>query len=149
MYWTDWGVNPAIFRAKMDGSFVSRIVQTDITWPNGISLDLNTSPNRLYWVDAWHDRLESSSINGLVREVFLENDNQNLHHSFEVVVHDGFVYWTDWYQQALIRKEIGLGGEETLAVAVNRPFGFTVVDTATPRRGGEERGRREGGGERE
>ena len=149
MYWTDWGINPAIFRARMDGSFVSRIVQTDIEEPNGIDLDLSTSPNRLYWVDAELDRLESSSINGLVREVFLENDNNNLHHSFEVVVHDGFVYWTDWFKRALIRKEIGLGEEETLTVAVTRPFGFTVVDTATPRRGGKEgegRGNGEGGG---
>lgn len=140
MYWTDWGngVN-AILRARMDGSFVSRIVQAGVMWPNGISLDRDA--NRLYWVDAWHDTLESSNINGLSRETILSNENQNLFHSFEVTVQGGHVYWTDWYKSALIRKGIEPGpfaseGPAILAALDERPYGFTVVDTSDPRPGG-------------
>lgn len=38
MFWTDWGKQPKIERAGMDGSHRSPIVTTDILWPNGLAI---------------------------------------------------------------------------------------------------------------
>ena len=67
MYWTDWG-NPAkIERASMDGQ--NRIVlhNTLLTWPNGITVDY--SAQKLYWVDAFLDKIEYSDVDGTGRQV--------------------------------------------------------------------------------
>ena len=52
MYWTDWGEIPKIERAGMDGKPRSRqvIVQENIYWPNGLTLDYDIS--KIYWADA-------------------------------------------------------------------------------------------------
>ena len=39
MYWTDWGEVPKIERAGMDGSDRFVIINTEIYWPNGLTLD--------------------------------------------------------------------------------------------------------------
>ena len=38
MYWSDWGENPRIERAWMDGTHREIIIQEKIGWPNGIGL---------------------------------------------------------------------------------------------------------------
>ncbi len=38
MYWSDWGTNPKIERAGLDGSHRQAIVDTDIEWPNGMTI---------------------------------------------------------------------------------------------------------------
>lgn len=39
MYWSDWGVEPKIEVASMDGSDRKVLVGRDIQWPNGTSFD--------------------------------------------------------------------------------------------------------------
>ena len=51
----------------MDGHFRSVIHNTDLTWPNALTLDYDTQT--LYWMDAYLDRLESSNVNGLNRRL--------------------------------------------------------------------------------
>lgn len=140
MFWTDWGERPAIYRSRMDGSSMVPIIRRNIVWPNGIALDGDTM--RLYWVDAWHDRLETSDINGLFRKTYVSNRMGNLHHAFDVEVHNGYVYWTDWYQRTLFRKNLVWSANDSreeaeVIVARDRPYGFTVVNTKVPRPGGE------------
>lgn len=48
MFWTDWGSNPRIERAGMDGTHRQTIVSYDVKWPNGLTLDL--VQKRVYWV---------------------------------------------------------------------------------------------------
>merc|ERR1711962_722137 len=40
MFWSDWGREPKIERAGMDGSHREVIVQGSVRWPNGLALDL-------------------------------------------------------------------------------------------------------------
>lgn len=44
----------------MDGSDREVWVSTDLQWPNGLSIDYKA--NRLYWCDAYVDRIESVDI---------------------------------------------------------------------------------------
>lgn len=51
MFWTDWGELPKIERAGMNGDASTRkvIVNTNIFWPNGLTVDFDH--RRLYWLD--------------------------------------------------------------------------------------------------
>lgn len=67
LYWTDWGDHSLIGRIGMDGSSRSVIVDTKITWPNGLTLDYVTE--RIYWADAREDYIEFASLDGSNRHV--------------------------------------------------------------------------------
>ena len=65
MFWTDWiprlsSQQSKIERASMDGQLRQLWVGTNVQWPNGLSIDFTA--NRLYWCDAYTDRIESVSI---------------------------------------------------------------------------------------
>ena len=86
MYWTDWVQKPSaidakIMRAYMDGTNREVLVNKNIQWPNGLSLD--PQANKLYWCDAYTDRIESVDLsNSSNREV-----GMGLVHSTVVVIH--------------------------------------------------------------
>lgn len=50
MYWTDWGNQPRIERADMDGNNRLTVIANDLGWPNGLTIDKET--RRLIWNDA-------------------------------------------------------------------------------------------------
>ena len=146
MFWTNWGVRePSIMRARMDGSFVSPAVDIDIVWPNAVTIDQET--DTIYWVDAYYHHIESSDMNGKDRRVVLRNGVGPyfiLYHGFDVLVKNGFVYWSEWYQNSLYEALLPTGSDRSgnpLNLSVvsrvdDRYFGFTVIDTDAPRRGG-------------
>lgn len=56
MYWTDWGQQPKIERANLDGTDRLVLVDSHLGWPNGLALDYSTG--KLYWGDAKMDKIE-------------------------------------------------------------------------------------------
>lgn len=47
MYWTDWGLNSNIGKAKMDGTQQRVLVDTGVGhWPNGLTLDAESQLDR-------------------------------------------------------------------------------------------------------
>ena len=64
LFWSDWGENPRIERAGMDGSHRSVIVDDEqsVRWPNGIALDLVS--DRIFWVDAKLNLVGSADLDG-------------------------------------------------------------------------------------
>ena len=93
MYWSDWGEPAKIERASMDGSNREVLHNTGLTWPNGLAIDYDLQ--RLYWADAFHDRIEYSGVDGVGREILLTVVN-GLHHPFAITISGDQVYWTDW-----------------------------------------------------
>ena len=67
MYWTDWGKQPKIERASLDGSDRTVLVNSHLGWPNGLALDY--SAGKLYWGDAKTDKIE---VWGLKMERWVE-----------------------------------------------------------------------------
>ncbi|VFV38595.1 low-density lipoprotein [Lynx pardinus] len=65
MYWTDWGETPRIERAGMDGSTRKIIVDSDIYWPNGLTIDLEEQ--KLYWADAKLSFIHRANLDGSFR----------------------------------------------------------------------------------
>ena len=122
MYWTDWGDNPRIERASMDGGSRIAIITTSLGWPNGITLDYNTQT--LYWVEANLDRLESSAIDGSNRSVL----NSAVHHPFGITLFMNTLYWSDWFNGTVVNAS--LSNATTVSVvyqAAYRPNGLRVV----------------------
>lgn len=65
MYWTDWGEVPKIERAGMDGTHRAMIIESEIYWPNGLTLDY--SQQKLYWADAKYNFIHRSNLDGTSR----------------------------------------------------------------------------------
>ena len=65
MYWTDWGEEAKIEKAGMDGSHRTLLVDSNIYWPNGITLDYDE--NKVYWVDANFHFIHRMNMDGSQR----------------------------------------------------------------------------------
>lgn len=62
MYWTDWGSEPKIEKAALDGSQRIILINSGLGWPNGLSIDYKE--RKLYWGDAKTDKIEVSNLDG-------------------------------------------------------------------------------------
>lgn len=51
----------------MDGTGRQVFVDTDLKWPNGLSLDM--PGKKLYWCDAYFNKIERINLDGSQREV--------------------------------------------------------------------------------
>uniref|UniRef100_A0A672JCA6 Low density lipoprotein receptor-related protein 2b n=1 Tax=Salarias fasciatus TaxID=181472 RepID=A0A672JCA6_SALFA len=104
-YWTDWGTPAKIERATLGGNFRTAIIQTDLTTPNGLTIDYED--RMLYWADASRDRIERSTLTGENRQVVV----QGVQNPFAMTVFEQDIYWTDWSEKAVFRasKDDGSG----------------------------------------
>lgn len=128
LFWSDWGAVPKIERAGMDGSHRQVIVEHDIKWPNGLTLDI--VGKRLFWVDAKLQTISSCNFDGSHRRVVLYSD-EYLSHPFSITTFEDFVYWTDWTKHAVFRanKFNGSSVEAITAVhTVSLTCCFTIID---------------------
>ncbi|XP_071809054.1 low-density lipoprotein receptor-related protein 4-like isoform X2 [Asterias amurensis] len=96
MFWTDWGSTPKIESAGMDGSSRRIIANTNLFWPNGLTIDYTTQ--KVYWVDAKHHVIESANLNGSQRKAII---NQGLPHPFAITLFEDSIYWTDWHTKSI------------------------------------------------
>ena len=87
MYWTDWGDTPLIYKSFMDGRNAQKLIENGLHWPNGITIDEQTS--RLYWTDAYLDRIEMAYLDRTHREVLL---SENVPHPYAIGVYKVLTY---------------------------------------------------------
>lgn len=129
MYWTDWGSDARIERAGMDGSNRQILHRTNLLWPNGITLDY--SQQRVYWIDAAHDILEYSSMDGRGR-VLLERRDDEVHHPFSLTLYNNLLFWTDWNNFTVFSTHKLLQGDSVVVVFDQIPLppqGIEVVSS--------------------
>jgi len=110
MFWSDWGREPKIERAGMDGSHREVIVQGSVRWPNGLALDLVL--DRLYWVDAKLSTIGSSALDGSEARIVLFSTT-TLRHPFSIAVFEDFMYWSEWESRTIYRADKFTGQNET------------------------------------
>jgi len=126
MYWTDWGANPKIEQAEMDGSARRTIVTGNLVWPNGLTIDPAT--NRLFWVDAWVDKIEVSDLNGGNRQLIMSSA-ANIH-PYGLAVYQDMLYWTDWNTKSISRLNISSGNQAIIVNGLQKPMDIHVFDPA-------------------
>lgn len=135
MYWTDWGENPKIERAGMDGSNRKSLVERDgIYWPNGLTIDYDEG--KVYWVDANYHYINRMNTDGSGREVVVSNGPTNagsnagnyesdvdilagsLQHPFAITLSGNRIYWTDWATNS-IHSAVKNGSGQTTVLKDN------------------------------
>ena len=125
-YWTDWGDVAKIERASMDGSDRTVLHDTDLFWPNGLTLDYEAQI--LYWADASLDKIESSGVDGTNRRLITQ---QNVFHPFAITVHENTLYWTDWQINSILARGLS-PSENTITLysgLITDPMGIQVITT--------------------
>lgn len=111
MYWTDWGATPGrIERAGMDGSHREILVNSNLQWANGLTLDL--IQKRIYWVDAKLNSISSCNFDGSWRKLILQSPKA-LAHPFSITTFEDYVYWTDWTNETIFKANKFTGKEVT------------------------------------
>ena len=111
MFWTDWGKQPKIERAGLDGSHRVILVNSSIAWPNGITIDFHNQ--KLYWVDAKLDKIEIMNLDGSSRRILL---SESLPHVFGFTLLGDRLYWTDWQRRAVESVNKETGGERKIII---------------------------------
>ncbi|CAL8343601.1 unnamed protein product, partial [Boreogadus saida] len=107
IFWTDWYRPAKIMRAWCDGSHALSIVNTTLGWPNGLAIDW--SANRLYWVDAFFDKIEHSGFDGRSRQSL--GRVTQMSHPFGLTIFEDYAYFTDWRLGGIVRVRKSDGGE--------------------------------------
>ena len=99
MFWTDWGEQPKIERAEMDGSNCGIIISQDtcIHWSNGLTIDY--SAEKIYWTDAKLFYIAKANYSGSSRQRIFRTSMPSqcvLGHPFALTLYENKIYWTDW-----------------------------------------------------
>ncbi|ELW62289.1 Low-density lipoprotein receptor-related protein 2 [Tupaia chinensis] len=110
IFFTDWFRPAKIMRAWSDGSHLLPIVNTTLGWPNGLAIDW--SALRLYWVDAFFNKIEHSTFDGVDRRKL--DHIQQMTHPFGLTVFGEHVYFTDWRLGAIVQVRKRDGGDMTV-----------------------------------
>ena len=126
MYWSDWGSNPMIEQAAMDGSSRRTIVTGNLGWPNGLTIDQTTS--LLYWADAKLDKIEVSDLNGDNRRVIMLSAADI--HPFGLTVYKSILYWTDWNNRSISRYDLNNGNTELIVQGLQKPMDIHLYDSS-------------------
>ena len=126
MYWTDWGSNPKIEQAAMDGTSRRVIVTGNLGWPNGLTIDQTT--NLLYWADAKLDKIEVSGLNGGNRRLILSSA-ANIH-PYGITVYQGMLYWTDRNNKSISRLDLNSGNREMIITGLQQPMDLHLYDSS-------------------
>lgn len=104
MFWTDWGKNPKIERASMDGQNRTLLHSVHVVWPNALTADYITKA--LYWADAKLQVIESCFYDGSHRRpVLLEG----VRHAFAITLFENKLYWSEWETRSIFSTDKGVG----------------------------------------
>ncbi|XP_060558854.1 low-density lipoprotein receptor-related protein 6-like [Ruditapes philippinarum] len=91
IYWTDWGMNAKIETAYYDGTNRKTIANTNLKWPNGISLDHEAEI--IYWCDGGTGNIEKSNIDGTNRQIVKRAPGS---HPYGIALYGDILFYTDW-----------------------------------------------------
>ncbi|XP_015791351.1 low-density lipoprotein receptor-related protein 2 [Tetranychus urticae] len=124
LFWTDWGDNPRLERAGMDGNERKVIIDTKIYWPNGLTIDIPT--RRVYFADSKLDYIDFCDYDGKNRQQVLAH-NHYLLHPHSLTVFEDTLFWTDRQLNRVLscHKYRGLN-QTVVSHLVSQPLGIHV-----------------------
>ncbi|XP_042234557.1 low-density lipoprotein receptor-related protein 4-like [Homarus americanus] len=99
LFWTDWGNMSKIERSYLDGTERKVLLDVDIGWPNGLTIDYKM--RRIFWNDAKGDTIGSSDLDGENRVMLV----QQVPHPFGLTLLGNHIYWTDWQTLTIERAD--------------------------------------------
>ena len=130
MYWCVWVAEARIERAGMDGSNRTILHNTNLVWPNGITIDY--ANQRIYWLDANLDTLEYSNVDGTGRTL-LER-GVDIFHPFSITLEMDFLFWTDRQVSTIFTRHKVLPNDTIVTVYDQLSFQPNGIEVVTPDR---------------
>lgn len=128
IFFSEWDRPANITRANSDGSEPLVFKNVTLGWPNGLSIDFKE--DRVYWCDALLDHVQHANLDGSdIRTV----NSRLIRHPFSIVIHDEWMYITDWRLDAIVRLHKLTGEQEEIMVRepqTNRLYGVKVYSRA-------------------
>jgi low-density lipoprotein receptor-related protein 1 (alpha-2-macroglobulin receptor) len=127
MFWTDWGDQPYIGQASMDGSNVKRLIEQELGWPNALCIDFEGA--RLYWADAKLDYIGSSDLDGRRRvRIITRANSDHVQHVFALSVFEHKLFWSDWHSRSVATCDKRVCSNSSRLFQLNhRPMDVHVV----------------------
>lgn len=124
IYFSEWDRPANITRANADGTGLLVFKNVTLGWPNGLSIDFKA--DRVYWCDALLDHVQHANLDGTdIKTV----NSRLVRHPFSIVIHEDWMYITDWRLDAIIRLHKLTGEQEEMMVRepqTNRLYGVKV-----------------------
>ena len=114
----------------MDGAERRDFVITELSQPNGISIDLVSE--RVYWCDSDLNRLEFIDFHGDSRTA-VETEATGLQHPFAVSVSESILFWSDWDTNSIYATHKEHGADDgngyfaTIATFASTPYGVEAL----------------------
>jgi integrin beta 2 len=126
MYWTDWGEQPYIGRAEMDGTNFKILINESLGWPNALTVDYVTK--EIYWADAREDYIAVADLNGENRLVVVSRQTSNkVHHIFALTAFEDYIYWSDWETKSIERcHKYHCTNVTTVTTSAHRPMDLQI-----------------------
>ena len=114
----------------MDGDAREVLHDTELTWPNGIAIDYPVQ--RIYWADAFLDKIEYSNVDGSGRTV-LETAANGVVHPFALTLEGDLLFWTEWANLSIFATH-KINGIDVEVVVGNLPLAPNGIEAVTPDR---------------
>ncbi|OPL33300.1 hypothetical protein AM593_10802, partial [Mytilus galloprovincialis] len=132
LFFSDWGSQPRIERCRMDGGERTIIINLDIIWPNGMTID--HIGKRLYWIDGSLNQIKSTRFDGTDTYTIIKNADV-LPKPYDLVVYGSYVYWSNWQYRTICRVNKYTGQEFSVVVKyIRSPMGLQVfADEVQPK----------------
>ena len=134
----DWNEdNPRIITAKMDGSTVLPVVREGLHYPNGVTLDREDL--RIYWVDAFLDKIESATYDGRDRITHVDHLLSDSFHPYAILYFNGFIFWSNVLNDTIHQAKVvenTLVNHLILRENIRLPSQFQIVSDSHVRPGG-------------
>ncbi|XP_069976854.1 very low-density lipoprotein receptor isoform X22 [Penaeus vannamei] len=101
IFWTD-ALDKCIYKAPIDeGSKKQVVISEEVTTVDGLTVDWLY--NHIYWTNTDRDTIEVADFNGDMRKT-LYQDHMEEPRAIAVYPSEGWMFWTDWGQNAMIER---------------------------------------------
>ena len=122
LFWTDWGLK-TVQRASLDGKNIKTLINSSLNFVNGITINFDN--DRIYWVDAHYDKIESSTFEGLDRKQIAV---QGVRHPFGITIFKNEIYWTDWATFSIHKASIDGSNQQVVKSGLRGIMDVCVFD---------------------
>lgn len=125
--WADWGDQAFIERASQDGSNRKKLVESQILWPNALTLDVITK--KIYWLDVKYHTLSAINYDGSGRITLYESPSL-INQPFSVDIFEDYLYYSDWKLEAIQRININdepHKADTFMSRLIENPMGVKIV----------------------
>lgn len=138
MYWSNWPPGPPLEDSKgqsgrielawLDGSHRKVLLDKDLIWPNGLTID--DEGQRIYWCDSYLLSIESMSLTHEgSRTVHLSHENEaRLSQPYSLTLHANQLFWSEFEKGHIMKLDLSTSNVSLVLEENPKSFALKVFD---------------------